>query len=344
VFDAATDYSTGFVRDRAKRAWRRIRGVAVGALRAMTRIILHHYATSPYSEKVRAILGYKRMAWSSVLVPPVMPKPDVVALTGGYRRTPVMQIGCDVYCDSKLMARVIDRLQPQPALVPAGMEATCRMIDEWSENVLFFLVVPLAMQPAGMQHFFGKLPASAIEVFQKDRQALFAGGSGRRGSMGATRNQLPSTLRALDTQLGAMPYVTGAAPTLADFCVFHPMWFVFSNPGIAAFLDPYPNLLAWTRRIAAFGHGEFERMTSAQALDVARAAQLLLPADPPWPDPAGIAIGDRVRVNAVDYGTEVTEGTLAFSGLDEVALERQDERAGRVIVHFPRSGYRIDKA
>jgi len=34
-----------------------------------------------------------------------MPKPDLTALTGGYRKTPVLQIGADIYCDSQLIMR-----------------------------------------------------------------------------------------------------------------------------------------------------------------------------------------------------------------------------------------------
>ena len=43
-------------------------------------LILHHYWMSPYAEKVRSILGFKRLAWKSVLIPIVMPKPDLTAL------------------------------------------------------------------------------------------------------------------------------------------------------------------------------------------------------------------------------------------------------------------------
>ena len=71
----------------------------------MTDIILHHYETSPYSEKVRLGLGLKGLAWASVEIPIIMPKPDLTALTGGYRKTPVLQIGADIYCDSQLIMR-----------------------------------------------------------------------------------------------------------------------------------------------------------------------------------------------------------------------------------------------
>jgi glutathione S-transferase len=87
----------------------------------MSELILHQYAISPFAEKVRLILGFKRLAWRSVLIPPVMPKPDVIALTGGYRKTPVLQIGADIYCDTALIARVLEMRQPTPTLYPVDV-------------------------------------------------------------------------------------------------------------------------------------------------------------------------------------------------------------------------------
>ena len=45
----------------------------------MNDLILHNYASSPFSEKIRLILGHKKLPWKSVLVPPILPKPDVLA-------------------------------------------------------------------------------------------------------------------------------------------------------------------------------------------------------------------------------------------------------------------------
>ena len=66
----------------------------------MHELILHHYPTSPFAEKTRLMLGFKQLSWRSVMIPPIMPKPDLTRLTGGYRKTPVLQIGADIYCDS----------------------------------------------------------------------------------------------------------------------------------------------------------------------------------------------------------------------------------------------------
>ena len=102
----------------------------------MTEIILHHYETSPYSEKVRLGLGLKGLAWGSVEIPVIMPKPDLTALTGGYRKTPVLQIGADIYCDSQLIMRELERRHPTPSFYPAGHGAA-DALAWWAEKTMF---------------------------------------------------------------------------------------------------------------------------------------------------------------------------------------------------------------
>lgn len=51
-------------------------------------ILLHQYDVSPFSEKVRVALGIKGLTWHAVEQPVIMPKPELTALTGGYRKFP----------------------------------------------------------------------------------------------------------------------------------------------------------------------------------------------------------------------------------------------------------------
>ena len=81
-----------------------------------TELILHHYPASPFAEKIRLVLGFKQLPWKSVIIPSVMPKPDGVALTGGYRRTPSLQIGADICCDTSLICEVLEHKQPERVL------------------------------------------------------------------------------------------------------------------------------------------------------------------------------------------------------------------------------------
>ena len=102
----------------------------------MTDVILHHFDISPFGEKARLALGLKGLAWRSVQIPLVMPKPDLTALTGGYRKTPVMQIGADIYCDTRRIALELERRFPAPSLFPGG-EAQALAIAFWSDVTLF---------------------------------------------------------------------------------------------------------------------------------------------------------------------------------------------------------------
>ena len=102
-----------------------------------TPLILHHYDFSNYAEKARLALGYKGLAWRGVTIPPVAPKPDLTPLTGGYRRTPVLQIGADVFCDTHLILRELERCKPEPTLYPQGLRTIADMIAYWAEHQLF---------------------------------------------------------------------------------------------------------------------------------------------------------------------------------------------------------------
>ena len=126
------------------------------------RVILHHYPNSPFAEKIRLIFGSKRLHWTSVQIPAVMPKPDVVALTGGYRKTPILQLGADIYCDTALIDDVIESLAPQPSLYPVSIAEASRTLAQWADSTLFWTAIPYALQPAGLPHMFPGAPPEAI--------------------------------------------------------------------------------------------------------------------------------------------------------------------------------------
>ena len=67
----------------------------------MPEAILHHYQLSPYSEKIRLALGLKALSWRSVEIPVWTPRPKLTPMTGGYRRTPILQLGAEFYCDNR---------------------------------------------------------------------------------------------------------------------------------------------------------------------------------------------------------------------------------------------------
>ena len=209
--------------------------------------ILHHYANSPFSEKVRLIFGAKGMAWHSVHVPSMLPKPDVVALTGGYRRTPFLQRGADIWCDTALMARVIDRAQPEPPLYPAGVAGLAQTLAQWADFTLFWAVIPYTLQPQGLTHVMAGVPPEGLKAFAADR-APFTAGMVRQTPADATV-ALTAYLARLEEQLtDGRDFLCGAQPSIADVANFP---YVALAPMGDVALDPYPAVQAWIGRFRA---------------------------------------------------------------------------------------------
>ena len=307
----------------------------------MNEMILHHYAMSPFAEKVRLIFGLKQLAWRSVTIPNVLPKPEAVALTGGYRRTPFLQIGADVYCDTALICRVIDARQPEPALYPDASAGLAAIVAQWADSALFWSAVPHTMQPAGVVHVLKGATPETLKAFGADRAAMNP--NLRRPSVADGGAAVQAYLARLEQLLsGGQPFLLGAAPSIADFSVVHPLWFMHLAPPIASLLDAYPRLRAWYARVTAFGHGTPTDMTALEAIQVSAAAAdaqayapLAFTAEP------GLVQGDAVTVTPTDYALDAVEGTLVGLSRDEVVLARIDPRAGLVHVHFPRLGFQI---
>lgn len=308
----------------------------------MHELILHHYPTSPFAEKARLLLGFKQLSWRSVMIPPVMPKPDLTALTGGYRKTPVLQIGADIYCDTALIARRLEAEKANPALFPEAQAFNVATFAQWADSVVFQHAVSLVFAPESMAVRFAKVPPEFAKAFAADRAALFSGGTASRLPLEQARHQWPVIMGRLQQQLQSGGDFLFGEPSIADIALAHPLWFLRGTPVTAPLVDDYPEVAAWLARVLGFGHGSLSEMSSEDAIAVAREAT---PADLPneaFVDPNGFQPGQAVRIAAVDYGVDPVEGELLFAGREELILRREDERAGTLHVHFPRLGFRIE--
>ncbi|MFZ6758736.1 glutathione S-transferase family protein [Undibacterium sp. Ji50W] len=309
----------------------------------MTDMILHNFAISPFSEKIRLIFGFKQLNWKSVMVPIIMPKPDVTALTGGYRRTPLLQIGADIYCDTSLIAEVLDKRAPAPALYPAAINGIARNLAQWADSTLFWTAIVYAFQPAAMPSILGNISAEEMQAFSADRTAMR--GNMPRTSLGEAKGQLSEYLRRLENMLsGDAPFLLGAQASIADFSVYQALWLIRIAPAINPVFDAYPKLLKWMGLVAAFGHHQSETLSSADALDIARNAQGFDIDGRNFVDSHGIPLGEQVVIMPTDYALDPVVGELVIASDNELAVRRDDVRAGNVVVHFPRLGFQMKRA
>ena len=297
-------------------------------------ILLHQYDTSPFSEKVRVCLGIKRLAWSAVDQPVVMPKPDLLALTGAYRRIPVMQIGADIYCDSVMIVRELERRFPTPSLFPTAGAGIDQAMAQWTDRAFFQAAVTV---------IFAGLGNAVDPAFVKDREQL----SGQPFDPAAMRAAVPHMAAQLTAHAALIaeqladgrPFLSGETPGLIDANAYYNLWFVRSfYPPAAASFEPLPGLIPWYERVRAIGHGARTDVSRADAIAAARDAAPL-PAEVA-PHDAALA-GRQVAVAATDYGRDPVRGVLVGSSPHHLAIRRDDPAAGTVVVHFPRIGFSI---
>ncbi len=307
----------------------------------MSGVILHQYPTSPYGEMVRVALGMKGLAWSRVEQPNIMPRPYLTPLTGGYRRIPVMQIGADIYCDTGLIIREIDRRFPEKPFAPSGAAGAGWLMRNWAERAWFGATVAVV---------FGARAEHVPQEFIKDREQL----SGRPFDVKAMKAAAPlmadqwrANADLLNAQLAdGGPWVLGAAPTAADLAGYLNIWFLRSGEADAftRLTANMPALTAWIARMDGIGHGKPTDMSAEAAFKIAAESEPEAPRASQGGEPQGLAAGMKVSVMPDDYGRNPVIGEIAYISPQEIAIRRHAEGAGDVVVHFPRAGFLVMKA
>lgn len=305
----------------------------------MSEIILHHYPPSPVSEKIRTAFGLKSLSWRSVEQNRLPERPELFAMTSGYRRIPVMQIGADIYCDTLCMFQELEARFPEPSFFPNQGAGLPFALSRWTDGPLFDLAFRIALAPVA-----DDLPPA----FVADRARLYIGAD---ADMTKERADLPHTLAQFRAHLGWLEtrletgrsYILGDAPGMPDLLAWFIVWFVRERyAGAGEFFSEFPSLNGWAERMAAVGHGTEAPMTPAEALEVARTSTSLAVESTDPRDPQGLAAGMTVAIAPVtDSGETPVEGRIHLATRDRVAIAHHDPLCGDVVVHFPRVGYRV---
>ena len=304
----------------------------------MSQIILHHYDASPFTQKALRMLGLKGLAWRSVQMPMVMPKPDLIRLTGGYRGTPVMQIGADIYIDTQCIARALEARFPDPTFFPARDPGLAYALVKWSDH--FF--------QAGLTMALALLGPDWNEPFRRDREAIFKGLNvgAAQSNLGHAMAQFRASAALLNEQLAdGRPFLTGDAPALADIQAFGVPWFTRAAlPVTARLLAEFRHLPGWEARVAALGEGSRREITFAEAAAAARDALPDMSAGPVADDAQNLQPGANVRIEPDDFSERgAVEGRLLRASALTLAVHRRTEDLGDLVVHFPRLGYRVTR-
>ena len=305
-------------------------------------IILHNYPQSPVAEKVRVAFGIKGLSWHNVEIPRIPPKPMLTNLTGGYRRTPVMQIGADIYCDSQCIIRELESRFPTPSFMPTADAGLLWCLSRWTDGALFDLAVKIVLGSAG---------DNLAPEFAQDRGRLYFG-EDWAAELKKANTELPHLVAQMSGPLSWLndqlshdkEYLSGDKPAAIDAQMYHIMWFIEGRwNGGPSLIAQFPHVQRWMNTVGELGHGTEQAMTAEAALTIASSQQTTTPAVVASNDPQGLAVGQKVSITPdVNGGEQSVEGVLRKADTYTIAVDRVSDTAGDVCVHFPRIGYRVD--
>ncbi len=309
----------------------------------MPQIILHHYQGSPFAEKIKLIFGYKNIEWKSLEVLPIPPRPSLDPVFDDMRRIPIMQIGADFFCDSRLIADVIDHIFPHNPLTEKNNYTVSALVSGWAEARAFVAAGPVRFQTEeDIQNIFaGAVTSGAIRKDRFNVMSSVFNIENFNSLKYSARDHLLAYLQLFEEMLSdGREYITGSQPCIADFSVYHLIWWLRSPPEISNILDEIPLLYKWSDRIAAIGYGEPVSINAEEGLLTATNSKpdenwLGL-----WKPVDDIRLGKQVSIRADDYSQGPVTGILIASTTRHVTLERSTS-LGTVQIHFPKLGFEV---
>ena len=299
-------------------------------------ITLHHYELSPFSQKIRSLLGYTELPWNAVLTSPMLPRPLLTPVTGGYRRIPVAQLGADIYCDTRLIARKIAQQSQHNELFPEQHNTQSEALAAWADSTLLMLCVAYVGKSRYSVNLLRYFSPLALPKFFLDRVRLMAGANTRAMMPGNVDRELQRFLRDFERALAA-DFRFGSTPTIADFALYHPLWLTCEIARVPL-LDPYPGVARWMQRISDFGDGAATPTTATQALAIATQEEPE-PVAQTVPGYSDELINKRISITPDDYGLVPVSGQLIYADQHESILRCQHVDLGNLHLHFPRQGF-----
>lgn len=301
-------------------------------------LIFHHKNVSPYSEKIRLMLGYAECHWQSVLVPLTPPRLSLDTLIDGYRRIPVAQIGADVFCDTRIISAEIALLTDKPQLNPFAQSEQHWRRAEYIESDIFQVALNSLNVLGLVRALLSQIPLNQLVNYLSDKKFLYENSHPDLIANARSRAESKALWQQYLDELEASltnDFLTGKEPQYVDFCAVHLIWFRMGMEGSVLF-KRRAKLKSWYQKMTNFNHGKSIDISAIDAISEAKNAQPRVLA----PDMLQSArIGKRVSVATTDVLVGETHGCLVGENDERWIIAKQNQATGLVHIHFPKTTY-----
>jgi glutathione S-transferase len=306
----------------------------------MSEFILHHYWPSPFAHKVRIALNMIGAPWTSVEIPRVPPKPLLMPMTAGYRRTPVMQIGADIHCDTQNIARALGEAGYEDKLFPGRSRGRVMALSNWIDAAIAELAIRIVITSS-----IGTAPPEFI----RDRGDLYFGAgwteAALKADLPAVILQLSAQLDQVETALSGTDFLMGDDPSWGDVGLAFLAWFLRGRwDGGADLLAQFPAIERVEAALAANAADHESEITAEEALAVARNATPASPTGVHHPA-SELMAGQSVMIRPKGQSSDPDiTGRLRYLDMTRVSIDHESDETGPVAVHLPVAGYRTTAA
>jgi glutathione S-transferase len=221
-------------------------------------ILLHQFEVSPFCDKIRRVLHYKRRPFETREVPPTETLVRLRRLNP-IGKVPVLEHDGSVIADSSEIVRHLEASFPDPPLFPASPRerALCHFIEDWADESLYFIELWLRFGvrenaeewSRRASHSEPPLIRRATEAALPTlmRNVLKAQGTGRK-SPDAVLADLDRHLDAIGTWLEG-DWLVGDRLTIADIATYSQLACAGETDEGASVLGKHPRVLEWMERV-----------------------------------------------------------------------------------------------
>jgi glutathione S-transferase len=219
----------------------------------MSEFTVHTVPGSPFARAVLATLEEKGSPYRLAPVAPgTFQSPEHLA-RHPFGRVPVLEHDGFVIYETQAIMRYLDRVLPVPALTPLDAKRAARMDQVMNINDWYLF------HGVGNVIVFHRVVGPRVMGLKPDEAAIEA-------AMPKAR----SVFTELARLLGEQSYFAGDVISLADLLVAPAVAFFTATPEWAELGEPYPNLVAWLKRMEA--RPSMQATTWERVSEMARAA------------------------------------------------------------------------
>jgi len=226
----------------------------------MPKIVLHQWEMSPFCNKIRRALRYKKLDFEVKNYNGLEARNAFKLSAAG--TLPVLDYDGERTVDSTAICALLDRKHPENPLFPRDPEelAMARFWDDWAGQSLYFIEIHVRMlDPVAMEKALDLICAGRpsferalmkIVLRRRYPKKLGAQGIGKKSAAEVDRI-LVGHLEGLEAILGRRAWLVGDAPSIADLAVVGQLDEMVRTSRLAGTIRGHANVAAWMDRTPA---------------------------------------------------------------------------------------------